>query len=311
VRTKVDGEIRAKASWTAQSVAANRAADTSQPPHRRLISDPYARHFVSDPLLRACIAHPLASRTFIGFTRRAFAGLHAYLVLRARYTDDAWIAAIEDGVDQLVVLGAGFDTISLRTTAHMPVTIFEVDAPATQEKKRIVFDQLRHSGSDKIIWVPCDFERDTLQQRLLANGFDPNRRCLVVWAGVTAYLTREAIEATVADLAALCSPGSQLVFDYIDADVVTGGLSRTAGARRAAWLAARRGEPFRTGFTSADIDNLLAANGFECSAHVSLIDLLQNYAPTQLRRLSGCDWQTIASAKRNAAAQRGRELPRS
>ena len=292
--------IERRASWTAQSVAANRAADTSQPQDRRLISDPYARHFVSDPVLRACLIHPLASRIFIGFTRRAFAGVHAYLVLRARYTDDAWTAAIEDGVDQLVLLGAGFDTISLRTTAQIPVTIFEVDASATQKKKHVIFDRLRPRDiGSQIIWVTCDFERDTLQNRLLANGFNPDRRCLVVWAGVTAYLTREAIEASVANLAALCAPGSQLVLDYIDPDVVKRGIARSGGARRAAWLAARRGEPFRTGFTAADIDHLLAAYGFECCAHVGLVDLLQRYAPAHLRRWSGCDWQTIALARRS------------
>jgi hypothetical protein len=85
--------------------------------------------------------------------------------------------------------------------------------------------------------------------------------------------------------------------DYIDADVVTG-HARSVGARRAAGLAALRGEPFRTGFTTTEVDDLLTTYGFECYEHVCLPDLLQRYAPGHLKRPSGGDWQTIATATR-------------
>lgn len=290
--------VERRASWTAQSIAAGRAAEAAQPSDRRLLDDSYAHYFVHDVVLRACLAHPLASRAYIGVINRVFRGVHVYTVLRARYTDDMWAAAIESGLDQLVVLGAGFDTISLRTTAHVPVTIFEVDAPATQERKRVVFDRLRASDlSRQIIWVPCDFENDSLQQRLVVSGFDPTRRGLVVWAGVTAYLTRRAIERTLADLAAVCAPGSRLLLDYIDVDVVSG-HPRSAGARRAAGLAALRGERFRTGLTPTEVDDLLTTYGFQCCRHICLPELLQRYAPGHLRWPSGGDWQTIATATR-------------
>lgn len=72
------------------------------------------------------------------------------------------------------------------------------------------------------MWVPCDFEHDTLREKLLDSGFDPARPSLIVWLGVTAYLTRDALDATLADLASLCAPGSRLVFDYLDTNVVAG-----------------------------------------------------------------------------------------
>ena len=130
-----------RASFTAQSCAARRAAETLQPPARRLLDDPYSRYFVRDPFLRACLIHPLAARAFIGLLNYAFgAGGHIFTVLRVRYTDDVCEAAINDGVDQLVLLGAGFDTTTLRSPAHTFVKTFEVDAPTTQADKRAVVE---------------------------------------------------------------------------------------------------------------------------------------------------------------------------
>lgn len=284
-------------SWTAQSVAAARAAEALQPPDRRCLNDTYSRYFVRDPALRACLIHPLAARAFIGVLNRICVGLHSYIVLRARHTDDVVKSAVDDGVDQLVLLGAGFDTTSLRTAA--PARIFEVDAPATQDDKRVILDRIRVSRyDDRVVWVPCHFERDRLRERLLANGFDPNRRSLVVWAGVTVYLARSAIDSTLADLATVCAPGSQLMLDYVETDVITG-HTQSAGARRAARLAARRGEPFRTGFTKTSLDDLIEAHGFTCDEHVGLPELLRRYAPTHERGPGGGDWQTIATATRS------------
>ncbi len=119
--------------------------------------------------------------------------------------------------------------------------------------------------------MPCDFEHDTLRGRLLADGFDPTRPSLIIWVGVTVYLTPHAIDSTLADIAAMCAPGSRLVFD--DSDGISGG-SRSAGVFRWAGSAKRRGEPFRTRFTAASVDALLASHGFVCGEHLRVPELL-------------------------------------
>ncbi|TDZ93789.1 class I SAM-dependent methyltransferase [Mycobacteroides salmoniphilum] len=289
-----------RASFTAQSCAAQRAAETLQPPRLRLLDDPYSRHFIRSPLLRACLIHPLVARGFIGVLKSVFgAAGHFFLVLRVRYTDDVLDAAINDGVDQVVLLGAGFDTTTLRRAAHSSVRIFEVDAPTTQADKRAVMEQLQSpDNNDQIVWVPCDFEHDVLRERLLANGFDPTRPSLFIWLGVTAYLTQDALDATLADLATVCAPGSLLVFDYLDTSVVTGGDSKSVRARLWTEAAARFGEPYLTGLTASDADTLLASHGFQCRKHLTTLELLQRYAPTYASRSPADGRAAITTAQR-------------
>lgn len=288
-----------RASFTAQTCAVRRAAETLQPSDRRLLDDPYSRYFVRDPFLRVWLIHPLVARAFLGLLNVVFgAAGQIFTVLRVRYTDDVCEAAINDGFDQLVLLGAGFDTTTLRSAAHSRVRTFEVDAPATQADKRAIVERLRSTrGIDQPVWVPCDFERDTLRDKLLANGFDPNRRSVIIWVGVTGYLTRSAIDATLADLALVCARGSLLVFDYIDADVVIED-KRTGEARRWARAAAWHGEPLRAGFTAAEADALLASHGFRCRDHMRAPQLLQRYAPARVRRPPSKGRLAITTAQR-------------
>lgn len=285
------------ASWTAEVNAFQRAAETLRPPGRRLVQDPYSRHFVRHPALRALLAHRHSADAALRVFDLLWAGLHAHIALRVRYVDDACEAAISAGINQLVLLGAGFDTTSLRRAAA-PVTIFEVDAPTTQAEKRPVVERLsppRHDG--RICWVACDFEHDTLHERLLSAGYDPARATLVVWLGVTPYLTRGAIDATLADLAGLCAPGSRLVLDYIRAGVVSASTP-WKGAARIARMVARRGEPYRSDFTKADLNAALAAHGFEVREHLTVSELLRRYDPTRESRLAADDWLAVATARR-------------
>ncbi|WP_372508937.1 class I SAM-dependent methyltransferase [Mycolicibacter terrae] len=289
--------LTSTASLTAQVNAAQRAAESMRAPHRRLLDDPWSRHFVEHPALRVVLTNRWLAGAAVRVFDRRWGGLHAHIVLRARFTDDVCAAAIGEGIDQLVLLGAGFDTTSLRN-AQASVTIFEVDAHTTQAAKRPTAERLLPAPrAGHIVWIPCDLEQDNLRDRLLAGGFAPQRRSLVVWLGVSMYLTADAIEATLGDLATLCAPGSRLVADYVDTAVVTGD-SRWAGARRIARVVAARGEPYRSGFTASGLDALLAAHGFTVRDHAGVTELLHRYDPTRAGGLAADDWLGVVCAER-------------
>ncbi|ASW89070.1 SAM-dependent methyltransferase [Mycobacterium marseillense] len=285
------------ASWTAEVNAFQRAAETLRPSGRRLVDDTYSRRFVRHRALRALLTHWRSADAALRIFDRLWGGLHAHIALRVRYVDDACETAISAGISQLVLLGAGFDTTSLRR-ADTAVTIFEVDAPATQAEKRPVVERLLPPQHHcRMHWVACDLEQNALRETLLAAGFDPTAAALVVWLGVTPYLTRGAIDATLADLAGLCAPGSRLVLDHIAAGVVSASTPwKSAG--RITRMVARRGEPYRTDFTEADLTVTLAEHGFELREHVSVPALLRRYDPSRASRLSADDWLAVATAER-------------
>lgn len=136
-----------------------------------------------------------------------------------------------------------------------------------------------------------------MTSHLLDTGFDTAATALVVWLGVTYYLTESALESTLAQLARLCAPDSRLVMDYGDPDIV-GTDSPRPEVRRASQSVIRRGEPYRTGMTAAQVDNLLARHGFQTVEHLRVPDLLRRYDPADARRLARGDWTAVVTARR-------------
>jgi methyltransferase (TIGR00027 family) len=139
-------------------------------------------------------------------------GLRAFLVARSRYAEDLLAQAVQRGVAQYVLLGAGLDTFAHRNP-HPALRVFEVDHPATQLWKR----ELLQTGSlpqpANLIYAPVDFERQSLADQLHGAGFDSTAPTFFAWLGVVPYLTREAFRATLRFVSAQ-PPGSGLVFDY-------------------------------------------------------------------------------------------------
>jgi methyltransferase (TIGR00027 family) len=115
-------------------------------------------------------------------------------------------------IDQLVILGAGFDTRAYRLPADTTVRCFEVDTPRTQPFKRAI---LARAGVDarRVTFVAADFAREDWFQNLIAAGFDPGKATFFLWEGVTMYLDRKSVESTLRKIAGM-GPGSVVAFDY-------------------------------------------------------------------------------------------------
>jgi methyltransferase (TIGR00027 family) len=203
------------------------------------------------------------------YDRFAGPGPRPSAVARTRFIDDV-VSERADTVEQLVLLGAGFDTRAHRLRAAAQLTTFEVDHPATQRRKVAI---VAGEGIDArgVVYVPADFEHDALDGLLVAAGFEPTRATLFVWEGVTNYLTEPAVSATLAAIRALAAPGSTLVFTYVDAGVLDG---TTTFPEAAQWLrnVKRAGEPWTFGLRPEHLREFLAARGFMLETDVSTRD---------------------------------------
>ncbi|MDT0447819.1 class I SAM-dependent methyltransferase [Streptomyces hesseae] len=184
-----------------------------------------------------------------------------FLAARSRFAEDVLAAAVATGTRQLVVLGAGLDTFAYRNP-HAGLRVFEVDHPATQVWKR---QQLAAAGvgiPSSVTFAPVDFERDSLAGAMASAGLDRDRPVFFFWLGVTPYLTRDAVLATLRFMAGHSGP-VQVVFDYYGEAPSTLSPRLRAVREAAAKLVAELGEPWLTCFTPEDIADELRAMGLD------------------------------------------------
>lgn len=192
------------------------------------------------------------------------AGTRAQVTARSRYTETRLAAS---GLDQYVVLGAGLDTFAYRAPLARTVSVFEVDHPGTQGWKRRALADGGVEPLGAMCFVPVDFERDDLRERLLDNGFDPLRPAVVSWLGVTMYLTRAAIETAITTLGIL-APGSELILEYALPPALRDETG-SAYAEFALPAAAERGEPWLSFYTPDEMTEALRRVGFGEVRHIS------------------------------------------
>ena len=138
-------------------------------------------------------------------------GVATYIGLRTAYIDDAVVRAADEGIAQIVILGAGYDSRAWRL-ARPALRFFEIDHPATQARKRARLARLELPA--RAAMVAVDFAVDPLGPALVAAGFDPARPALFVWEGVSMFLSPAAVRTTTAAVRALAAPGSRIVADF-------------------------------------------------------------------------------------------------
>jgi len=256
-----------KASLTAELTTAARAAESMRREDRRLCYDPLARELLSGPL-RMVVRIPLLTGFILWFVERLAPGVPGEVLSRTQYIDDCLKARIDDGIEQLVVLGAGYDSRPYRfEELKGRVTVFEVDHPATQDVKRRRVRRLLGHPPDGVVFVPIDFERERLDARLSANGYDRRLKTFFIWEGVSYYLTASAVDETLGFVANNSGSGSSIVFDYAFEEVLAGASQAKQTTRAlAAWerVAAplTTAEHFVFGIEEGTIEEFLSARGF-------------------------------------------------
>ena len=179
---------------------------------------------------------------------------------RAAYTEQALKTAALTGTKQYVILGAGLDTFAFREPEFLSkYKVFEVDHPMTQADKRERIARAGWTVPDNLAFVPMDFAKDSLTEKLIGSGFDPSVKSFFSWLGVTYYLSAESIEKTLAELSSLCADGSTLVFDDPDENFFDAPEKRV---QNTIMMAQAGGEPMQSAFSYGELEKLLETHGF-------------------------------------------------
>ena len=237
-------------SRTALMIARQRAAHQLLD-YGAILYDPFAMKILHEDekdVLQFADAHPMAS---IG---------RLITAARSRIAEDALSSAVERGVRQIAILGAGLDTFALRNPhGARQIRIYEVDHPATQAGKLERLAEAQIALPPWLILVPVDFERDDLGEKLAAAGFQQNSPAFFTWLGVVPYLTQYAIGRTLDYISSI--QNSEVVFDYMEPPEAFSEELRQIEKARAEQLE-KMGERSDTRFEPAGIAAILRSHGF-------------------------------------------------
>ena len=277
--------MKQQSSSTAEGMALVRALETSKPADRRICYDPIARSLISG------FAYTMSKLVIdSGLYARLSQGAIEFIVARERYIDDFLSVCLKEGLDQVVLLGAGFDTRAYRIPGIEQTRVFEVDHPATQADKLKRLKKVIDPLPVHVTFVPLDFNTQTLAERLSASGYDEHAKTLFIWQGVIMYLTAEGVDNTLAFIAQHAGIGSAVIFDYFTNE----SLHKMKTERR---ITRGMGEGLIFGIDEGQVEPFLTRRGFRDVRNATTEDLKRLYfsGPNAGRVIS--EGAAIASAR--------------
>jgi methyltransferase (TIGR00027 family) len=190
--------VVAKRSRTAQGVLAERALLTEM----GVLSDPVARTMVSPPWA-----------AFMWFVQhwpspqKPWSVARAGLAARVLWHDAQVMSALDAGIGQIAVIGAGYDSRAWRF-ANDSVQFYELDHGTTQR------DKMRRAPVDGPEYVEVDLWTQGAAPPLLDHGLDGSRPALFILEGLTMYLSEDVVRPQLSDLAGSSASGSRISVDF-------------------------------------------------------------------------------------------------
>jgi len=285
------------ASRTAEQNALFRTLESSRPERRRLFDDALAQAFLAWPL--ALVARlalvPGLGRFIPWYIDRRWPGVRSSVVARTRLIDDAIVTSLAEGMQQLVILGAGFDSRAYRLPQLRGVAVFEVDHPDTQAAKRRVLAHTLAAAPTHVRFVASDFNQRGLESAMAAAGYRESACTFILWEGVTNYLSEAAVDCTMR-WCSRASPGSRLLFTYVHRDVLTKPGSYIGTDRLFASLA-KAGERLTWGIEPDKLPAFLAERGLSLESDVGAAEYRERYFKAASRTMRGHEFYRVAVAR--------------
>lgn len=275
---------------TAQGVAKQRLIESLAKPEKRIINDPYAENFVLGARIIKLMGHKLS----VWITKKFAPGFHEHLISRTRFIDDLVKNAAAQGLEQYVILGAGYDLRAHRLNLPSTLKIFEVDQEEVQSRKRSKLPS-NVPNLENIKYVSVDFNHQSLKKQLLDAGFDESKSAIFTLEGVSQYISKTAVQSTLEELEELTkNTDATFYISYVDSQLKTnptacfgkGYPHPDKKAETVMNLAAKVGEPWISFYSPEEIKEVLSQYGFTLIEDKTLVDFNKEYFTPIGRKLS-------------------------
>lgn len=290
-----------EASSTAQFNALFRALESSRPRSKRLLYDPLAREFLGRVRPLYLVSRlPVIGRSNLLYMDWRWPGVRPSHIARTCWIDDRLQTALESGIDQVVILGAGYDCRAYRMTCMKGRPVFEIDHPSTLAEKVDHLTRVTGSLPDNVTFLGADFTSQDLRAVLDDSPFDPSLPTFFLLEGLLHYLDADGVDRLLRSISAASAPGSRLVFTYIhrgllDGTVEFGDMGRVPTTLRAI------GETWMFGLYPEEVPAYLAERGFALLTDESLVEYRASYLGPSGRHLRGFEYYRIAMAGKSSS----------
>lgn len=276
--------IEEKTSRTAEMTCSLRAASYYEDdPHYK--TDDHVATRLVPWFVRSLSKSRFMRRLFMA--RVAPRGVYEYVIARTKYIDHVFAEAVEQGIEQVLIFGAGFDSRSIRLLpGDSTVRVFEVDAEVTQRAKLGRLPEVGIPVPENTTYVAIDFNKDDPVERLTANGFRRGKLCLFVLEGLLMYLDAAAVDSAFRLMRELSGKGSRVVFDYIYSAVLRHEGS-FHGEKELQKNVVDAGEPWTFGFEEGEVGEYLLDHGFKILEECDTETLEKRYFTSDDGKLLG------------------------
>lgn len=286
--TKIYADRKGPAKM-AEGIAMLRAYESSKPEKERICYDPYAIHFINPKILEYVAKHRDEANTTVENNSGS-------IVARVRYFDDFVKKMIENGLEQLVIFGAGYDTRAYRIDElKEKVKVFEVDHPGTQSFKMEKIKEIFGSIPEHVIFVPVDFEKETFGEKLFSKGYNPSLKTLFIMEGLIMYITPKSVSETLSFITENSGKGSAVIFDYFP-EAVVDGTNKLKIAQDIRNFAIQQGEPLQFGIKDGEFEEFLSTFGFSNIQNVTSVDYKKLYFHGKNENRNVCELVYFAHA---------------
>jgi methyltransferase (TIGR00027 family) len=257
----------------AEEVTMHRVYESSKPEDERICYDPLAKYFISQETVEYAIKHPEEAFEVM---ERHVPGLMNSLIARVRYFDDYLKKCITANLEQIVILGAGYDTRAYRIKGIKNIKVFEIDHPNTQNLKLQKIKEIYSSTPEHVTYVSIDFETQKLSQELYNSGYNKLLKTLFIIEGLIYYIPPKAAAETLTFIAKNSGKGSAVIFDYFPESVVNG-KNKTEIAQNLRIFPQLQGEPLQFGINEEEIEKYLTQFGFTHIKNINSDEYKKNY----------------------------------